>query len=148
MAGKLPSSDAIKHIHRLIAKWPKDQVRPESVSVQTYLQSRLSPPRPQAETDSSFTSRLTSIFSRSKPQQQPQSPRSLEPPLLSKDNINVLYSLLENRYKAKYPLRQKLRHPASQPDYYDRLLKEFGEAAHRSSFDRLKTKLSGVFRLK
>ncbi|KAM5438696.1 hypothetical protein McanMca71_000791 [Microsporum canis] len=148
MSSKLSPSDTIKHIQRLILKWPKDPVRPESVSVQTYLQSRLEPPRPQTSSDSPLTSFLTSIFSRSKPQQQSQGAGSPEPPLLSQNNLKALQSLLDNKYQKQYPLRRNVRYPASQPDYYDVLLKEFSEAAHRSSFTRLKKRISGSLRLK
>ncbi|EGE00794.1 hypothetical protein TESG_08087 [Trichophyton tonsurans CBS 112818] len=145
MSSKLPPN-TVGQIQRLILRWPKDPIRPESVSVQRYLQSRLEPPRPQSSSDSSLTSYIASFFLRSKPQSQ--SAASLQPPLLSQENIKVLQSFLDNKYQKAYPLRQNVRYPASMPQHYDRLIKEFDEAAHRSAFARLSRRIGGSVRLK
>ncbi|KAK2737242.1 hypothetical protein FQN57_000409 [Myotisia sp. PD_48] len=149
---KLPRSDIIKHMHRLVSRWPSDPLRPASVSIPAYIQSRLSPRKPeQSQSESSLSSRLTSLFGK-KQEQQPQSQPSTstppEAPLLSTENINVLYSLLENRYQKKYPLTRKLRYPDSQPEYYDNLIQELDEAPSRSFAGRLKKKFTGFLRLK
>ncbi|EGD84775.1 hypothetical protein H112_08491 [Trichophyton rubrum D6] len=144
MSSKLPPN-TVGQIQRLILRWPKDPIRPESVSVQRYLQSRLEPPRPQSS-DFSLTSYITSFFSRSKPQSQGDA--SLQPPLLSQENIKVLQSFLDNKYQKGYPLRKNVRYPASMPQHYDRLIKEFDEAANRSAFARLGRRIGGSVRLK
>ncbi|KAL1980376.1 hypothetical protein VTN96DRAFT_4220 [Rasamsonia emersonii] len=107
-------------IAHLIKHWPTDHVRPSSVSVQTYLQSRL----PKSEGGSA---------------QQEESP-------LSESSVNALYSLLDNRYSKRYPLPHKLRYPASNPGHYDAVVKEFEEAPHRNWLGRLAKRLKGMLR--
>ncbi|CAL5874452.1 uncharacterized protein PFLUO_LOCUS8748 [Penicillium psychrofluorescens] len=97
----------------LLKHWPVDNVRPASVSIQSYLQSRLD--KPTALPDSS---------------------------------VNALSSLLDDRYARRYPLPPKLRHPASSPDHYDNLIREFDEAPNRDWFGRLRKRVGGILRLK
>ncbi|KAL2865596.1 ubiquinol-cytochrome c reductase complex assembly factor 2 [Aspergillus lucknowensis] len=104
----------------LLKHWPADPIRPSSVSVQTYLKSRL-----PASQDS--TTRTT-------------------PSTISEPSLNALSSLLEDRYARRYPLSPKLRRPASNPDHYDNLLREFEEAPSRDWFGRLRKRLGGLFR--
>ncbi|KAH8701878.1 hypothetical protein BGW36DRAFT_371755 [Talaromyces proteolyticus] len=104
-------------ITQLIKQWPSDHVRPESVSIQHYLRTRL----PKADGGS---------------------------PTISESSVNALTSLLNNRYSKQYPLPQKLRYPASNPEHYDVLIREFEEAPNRSWLGRLQKRLSGVLRLK
>ncbi|KAL8810924.1 MAG: hypothetical protein Q9223_002016 [Gallowayella weberi] len=52
------------------------------------------------------------------------------------EQVNALYSFLENRYAKKYPLSDRLLKPLSNPEYYDKLMKEFEEAPKRSVFGR------------
>ncbi|KAL4821720.1 hypothetical protein BDW67DRAFT_149369 [Aspergillus spinulosporus] len=113
----------------LIKHWPTDPIRPASVSVQTYLQSRLSS-QPQ---DSSSS---TNTAANAKTSAIPQS------------SLNALDSLLENRYAKRYPLSEKLRHPASNPDHYDNLLQEFEEAPNRDVIGRIRKRLGGLLRFK
>ncbi|KAL1959882.1 hypothetical protein VTO42DRAFT_1027 [Malbranchea cinnamomea] len=141
----IPKFSVVKHIQRLISRWPSDSVRPASVSVQIYLQSRINPPPPPKH-----AGLFSSLFSK-KPASQTATAMgstSQEPPLLSSENINALYSLLENRYQNQYPLPGSLRHPRSQPEYYDQLMREFEEAPKRSWFGRLAKRAAGAVRLK
>ncbi|KAL4921637.1 hypothetical protein BDW62DRAFT_174112 [Aspergillus aurantiobrunneus] len=111
----------------LLKHWPADPIRPSSVSVQTYLQSRLSPSQPQKPFENSpTTSPATNTISDS--------------------SLNALTSLLEDRYARRYPLPPKLRYPASNPDHYDDLIKEFEEAPTRDLLGRIGKRLRGLFR--
>ncbi|CAI7580196.1 hypothetical protein PCG10_007929 [Penicillium crustosum] len=100
----------------LLKHWPSDAVRPASVSVQSYIESRLQP------TDKSSQA-------------------------ISESSVNALESLLNNRYARKYPMPEKLRRPASNPDHYDNVVREFAEAPNRDWFGRLKKRLAGIIRL-
>ncbi|KAI1385179.1 uncharacterized protein F4822DRAFT_412275 [Hypoxylon trugodes] len=60
---------------------------------------------------------------------------------------NALYSLLDNRYKRKYPITGTLLHPKSNPTYFSNLVQELEEAPNRSSMERLWLRLKGVIRL-
>ncbi|KAH1903508.1 hypothetical protein KXW02_006873 [Aspergillus fumigatus] len=112
-------------ISHLLKHWPTDPVRPASVSVKTYLQSRLQPTQSQ--------------------QAQPQQaqPSKVE---ISEASLNALSSLLEDRYARRYPLPPKLRRPASNPDHYDNVVKEFEEAPGRDFWGRMGKRLRGLFR--
>ncbi|KAL4788216.1 hypothetical protein BJX76DRAFT_316669 [Aspergillus varians] len=111
----------------LLKHWPADPIRPSSVSVQTYLQSRLSPSQPaQPSKNSTTTPAPTGTISDS--------------------SLNALSSLLEDRYARRYPLSPKLRHPASNPDHYDNLIREFDEAPSRDWLGRIGKRLRGLFR--
>jgi hypothetical protein len=116
-------------ISHLLKHWPSDAVRPASVSVQTYLQSHLAQKRTEG------------------------SPKSQETPVpkatgeLSEASVNALTSLLSDRFARRYPLSQKVRYPASDPDHYDNLIREFEEAPSRDWFGRLKKRLGGILRL-
>ncbi|KAL1839266.1 hypothetical protein VTJ49DRAFT_1703 [Mycothermus thermophilus] len=61
--------------------------------------------------------------------------------------VNALYSLLEDRYKKKYPAPAKLLEPKSNPTYYKDLLRELEEAPNRSWLGRIAKRLSGMIRL-
>ncbi|ODH14233.1 hypothetical protein ACO22_06631 [Paracoccidioides brasiliensis] len=117
------------HINRIISRWPIDHVRPSSVSIQTYLKTRI----PTAPAISP---------SASQPQTQQHHRR------LSASGINALYSLLENRYDRLYPLPQNLRYPRSSPSHYDDVLREFKEAPERGWLKRMVKKIKGAFRFR
>ncbi|EYE91138.1 ubiquinol-cytochrome c reductase complex assembly factor 2 [Aspergillus ruber CBS 135680] len=118
-------------ISHLLSHWPSDPVRPASVSVQTYLQTRVS----QASTQNAAAS-----------QQQQHLPQNQQPQEMSEASLNALSSLLEDRYTRRYPLSQKLRRPASSPDHYDNVVREFEEAPERDWFGRLGKRLKGLLR--
>jgi len=62
------------------------------------------------------------------------------------EQVNVLYSFLENRYAKKYPISEQLTKPASNPNYYNDLLTELREAPHRSWFARMMNRWKGFLR--
>ncbi|OQE13423.1 hypothetical protein PENFLA_c048G09028 [Penicillium flavigenum] len=103
-------------LNHILKHWPSDAVRPASVSVQNYIQSRLQP----ADKSS---------------------------PAISESSTNALESLLNNRYARKYPMPEKLRRPASNPDHYDNVVREFAEAPNRDWLGRLRKRLAGIIRL-
>lgn len=67
--------------------------------------------------------------------------------MISESSADALQALLENRFARRYPLSKKIRFPASDPDHYDNLIREFEEAPNRDWFGRLKKRLSGMIRL-
>ncbi|KAI9834196.1 MAG: hypothetical protein M1819_003034 [Sarea resinae] len=114
-----------KHYLRALSHWPKDLLRP-TVSFPTSLEARLSRRfLPNAEN----------------PNARPTFPSPHE-----KDEVNALYSLLENRYMTKYPTSAVLTRPASNPTYYEDLLAELEAAPQRSWFDRQLNKWKGFLR--
>ncbi|KAJ5082837.1 hypothetical protein N7532_011880 [Penicillium argentinense] len=115
-------------ISHILKHWPTDAVRPANVSVQNYLQSRIGHKTPNASPDAQST------------------PVSKPGGELSEASVNALTSLLNDRFARRYPLSSKIRHPASDPDYYDNLIREFEEAPSRDWFGRLKKRLGGILR--
>ncbi|KAI4212782.1 MAG: hypothetical protein LQ351_004484 [Letrouitia transgressa] len=80
-----------------------------------------------------------------------------EPPLKTyseKDEleqVNALYSFLENRYSIKclqYPLSDKIMKPQSDPIHFERLLKELDEAPNRPWWQMQWLRLKSMVRLK
>ncbi|PYH89926.1 hypothetical protein BO71DRAFT_402644, partial [Aspergillus ellipticus CBS 707.79] len=129
MASK-PNPQAIQtRISHLLKHWPVDTVRPSSVSVHTYLQACLSQANPESQ-----------------PKQQKQ-PQQSPPANINQSSLDALSSLLEDRYARRYPLSPRMRRPASDPDYYDNLIREFDEAPSRDWLGRLKKRMSGLLRL-
>ncbi|KAH6638696.1 hypothetical protein BKA67DRAFT_589193 [Truncatella angustata] len=63
---------------------------------------------------------------------------------------NALYSLLDNRYKKKYPIigEHSLLKPKSNPTYFSDLVREMEDAPSRSWVDRQLLWLKGLIRLK
>lgn len=65
---------------------------------------------------------------------------------MSEANLNALSSLLEDRFARRYPLAPRLRRPASNPEHYDNVIREFEEAPERDWLGRLGKKVKGLFR--
>ncbi|KAK0516983.1 hypothetical protein JMJ35_000138 [Cladonia borealis] len=127
-----------KHYQRILTQWPVDRLRPE-VSFQKIIQHRidtqLKPPTTPPQ-DNVVSNQAQATIPTSVPfDEQGQL-----------EQVNVLYSLLENRYKKKYPLSEKMMRPASNPDYYDKLVKELDEAPNRSRFQSWLNKWKGFLR--
>ena len=62
------------------------------------------------------------------------------------EQVNALYALLEDRYAKEFPLPQMLRTPASNPTYYDDLIREMQEAPTRSWLGSLMKRIQGLLR--
>jgi cytochrome b pre-mRNA-processing protein 6 len=123
-----PGSVQIRLAH-ILKHWPSDAVRPASVSVQNYLQSRIALPKNEPTQSST-------------PETTP-APKAE----ISASSVNALSALLENRFARAYPITEKIRYPASDPEYFDNLIREFDEAPNRDWFGRLKKRLGGILRL-
>ncbi|RYP41937.1 hypothetical protein DL767_000674 [Monosporascus sp. MG133] len=109
---------AQRHTLRALSQWPKDPLRPQ-VQFQDVLRRRF--------------------------EQQQQQQRTSEGELLKQ--ANALYSLLDNRYKKKYPITGSILKPKSNPTYYSDLLKELEEGPRRSWLDRMLLRVKGFVRL-
>lgn len=62
---------------------------------------------------------------------------------------NALYSLLDNRYRKRYPINgeSSLLKPKSNPAHYTELVKELDEAPSRTFLQKLLLRAKGVVRL-
>jgi len=132
----MSKSLAYKHYQRIITRWPVDALRPE-VSFQKALQRRIDRrfnPQPIAADGSKDV----------KVVQTPPVPVDEKAEL---EQVNVLYSFLENRYMKKYPVSTRFTQPASNPGYYQQLLQEIHDAPQRSWFAALIHKWKGRIRL-
>ncbi|KAL8999648.1 MAG: hypothetical protein Q9169_001608 [Polycauliona sp. 2 TL-2023] len=132
-------SVAYRHFQRVLAQWPVDVLRPQ-VSFQDVMRRRidkqLGPSTPDQTTyDPAKESKDTLVT--------PLKPYDEQAQL---NQVNALYSLMENRYAKKYPLSDRLLKPLSNPEYYDNLLKELDEAPKRSFFQRLLNSWKGFVR--
>ncbi|MCJ1429094.1 hypothetical protein MMC29_007007 [Sticta canariensis] len=140
----MTKSIVFKHYQRVLAQWPVDLLRPE-VSFQDVMRRRIdkrllplssssaTPLQPQDKV------RANDALATPAPRQPFDEKRELE-------QVYVLYSLLENRYHKKYPLSDRIMKPASNPAYYDNLLREFREAPQRSWFQTLINRWKGFLR--
>ncbi|KKA26014.1 hypothetical protein TD95_002717 [Thielaviopsis punctulata] len=112
------TSRAMRHYSRALGLWPKDVLRPEC----------------------QFQDALQRAVAR----------RSAAGPLdeaAEMKQVNALYSLLEDRYKTRYPLVGRILEPKSQPTYFADLLREIEEVPTRSWFTKFVNRWSGAFRL-
>ncbi|MCJ1274181.1 hypothetical protein MMC21_001976 [Puttea exsequens] len=127
-----------RHYQRIINNWPVDLLRPD-VSLQKALQYRidtkLKPSRSLLQNNVIANEAQATV-----PTPVPFDEKS------ELEQVNVLYSFLENRYTKKYPLSQKMRRPASNPDYYDNLMKELNEAPRRTWWQGLTNRWKGFIR--
>ncbi|KAI1458624.1 hypothetical protein F4805DRAFT_119713 [Annulohypoxylon moriforme] len=60
---------------------------------------------------------------------------------------NALYSLINDRYKTKYPITGSLLNPKSHPTYFTDLVRELEEAPSRSYLESVWLRLKGIVRL-
>ncbi|APA14348.1 predicted protein [Sclerotinia sclerotiorum 1980 UF-70] len=113
----MSQSPAYHHYLRALSRWPKDALRPE------------------AQFQDAIRRRIERISAAGKFDEK----REL-------GQCNALYSLLEDRYLGKYPLTSKTLKPASNPTYYEDLVKELEEAPKRSWFQQQVNKWKGALR--
>ncbi|PHH51990.1 Cytochrome B pre-mRNA-processing protein 6 [Ceratocystis fimbriata CBS 114723] len=114
-----PTSRVVRHYNRALGLWPKDVLRPECQFQDVMLRG--------------IQKRLQSSSQVDEAAEMKQ--------------VNALYSLLEDRYRTRYPLVGRILEPRSQPTYYADLLREVEEVPTRSWFTRFLTRWSGAFRL-
>ncbi|KAH7085546.1 hypothetical protein BKA63DRAFT_499822 [Paraphoma chrysanthemicola] len=118
------ASTIAKQYTRLLALWPKDALRPNLPFTRPIerrgLPYGLKPLEPVSGAP------------------QPKSPQPAAPapspanPQLEQAQVNALYSLLENRYSAKFSLSPGVLKPASAPEHYERLMAEIERAPNKS----------------
>ncbi|MCJ1442511.1 MAG: hypothetical protein MMC23_003007 [Stictis urceolatum] len=134
----------LKHYHLALSRWPKDTLRPDT-SFSASMQSRITRRfglAPSANPSSSKPS--TSSKS------SPESPQTTPPPPLDEaaelEQVNALYSFLEDRYSKRYPLSQAIMSPRSNPAYYRDLMAEIEQSQQRSRFQQWLHTWKGFFR--
>ncbi|KAH8593758.1 hypothetical protein B0O99DRAFT_574407 [Bisporella sp. PMI_857] len=115
----MSKSMAYKHYIRALSKWPKDALRPEC-QFQDVMRRRI---------ESSFASGTVNEKA-------------------ELENANILYSLLENRYIKKYPIRGTLLEPASKPTHFTDLMKELEAAPTRTRWQQTLNRWKGMLRFK
>ncbi|KAL9016981.1 MAG: hypothetical protein Q9185_005676 [Variospora sp. 1 TL-2023] len=128
-----------RHYQRALAQWPVDVLRPQ-VSFQDVMRRRIEKqfgPSNNEKTayDPSKESKETLVT--------PLKPTSETAEL---EQVNVLYSFLEDRYSKKYPLSKRMMKPLSDPDHYEKVIKELEEAPNRTWFRSVINKWKGMIR--
>ena len=150
-----------KHYQRLLTQWPVDLLRPEvsfQKAIQRRIDTRLKPPTTAPEDNVVFNQAQATVPTKVAFDEKGEL-----------EQVNVLYSFLENRYTKtvriccilgggtmdvamtdeypnQYPLSEKMMRPASNPNYYDGLLKELNEAPTRSWFQSMVIRWKGSLR--
>lgn len=114
----------------ILAAWPKDPLRPASVSVQTAIRNHLSP------------------YISTEPSTNASVPTSEWNEAHELGQANALQRLVDNKYQTKYPVPESIRRPASQPSYYDDLLRELDEAPKRSWLGSMVNSWKGFLRVR
>ncbi|MCJ1286183.1 hypothetical protein MMC26_005528 [Xylographa opegraphella] len=135
----MSKSVVYKHYQRALAQWPKDILRPD-VSFQNAMQRRI-----DRRISPSPGDRAANVIANDALTTVPAPARFDEKAEM--EQVNVLYSFLENRYTKQYPLSDHLLKPQSNPQYYDNLVKELEEAPTRSWFQRQINKWKGSLRM-
>jgi len=128
----MSKSIAYKHYLRALSRWPKDNLRPEC-QFQDVMRRRI---------DRRFLPASTS----NTPNAAQAVANSAVDEKMELEQVNAIYSLLENRYSRKYPITGSLLKPASNPSHYTDLVKELEEAPNRSWFGRMANRWKGFLR--
>ncbi|KXJ89270.1 hypothetical protein Micbo1qcDRAFT_196664 [Microdochium bolleyi] len=149
-----------RHVLRALAQWPKDTVRPQ-IQFQDILAKRFESPAssspssptttasgtaaaaPSSTTPKSFTAAASGATSTPPPSATAARQLSEQELLLQ---ANALYSLLNDRYKRKYPIQHGLLSPRSKPTYFTDLVRELEEGPKRSVFERFVVRMKGLVR--
>ena len=63
------------------------------------------------------------------------------------EQVNAMYSLLENRYSRNYPCSERLLRPASNEGYYEALAQEMEAAPQRSWWAWKWMRVKGLVRM-
>lgn len=131
-----PPKTIAKQYTRLLALWPKDALRPHLPFTRAIEHRAIPYVVSPAEPTKSSSKSAAQPTPAKVPQATPQEEAA---------QINALFSLLENRYAKKYPLSPGVLKPASNPEYYDRLIAEIEAAPGKSwwalQWDQLKGKV-------
>ncbi|KAF2459651.1 hypothetical protein BDY21DRAFT_370342 [Lineolata rhizophorae] len=135
----MSNSSIPRHYARILSRWPVDNLRPH-LAFQTVLRTRL------AASSSTTTTPPTAPPSSGPPARL--QPHHQTPAAADLRAINALYTLLEDRYRARYPVSAAFRRPRANPTYYDDLAREIGEAPGRGWWARVALKVKGFVRWK
>lgn len=135
------ASNIPAHYLRILRRWPTDAVRPLTVQDATRrrIAARLSLPTSSTSNNSTTTaaSPPTSTLAASPASTTAPATTSTPPPPPKASDaaqLNALYSLLSDRYAARYPTSPAMLQPASRPNHYHDLMRELDEAPRRSWF--------------
>ncbi|KAM3422285.1 hypothetical protein BST61_g2644 [Cercospora zeina] len=125
----------ISQYTRLLARWPKDMLRPEKIFQQLVLEPRISkaPSSPPAGVTSEA---ITSPSSQSTYLRNESS------------EVTAANLLLENSFSKQFPPGQRVMEPASNPQHYEILKRELEELPSRSVFGNLVKRLKGMVRFR
>ncbi|KAH0610023.1 uncharacterized protein H6S33_012569 [Morchella sextelata] len=138
-----------KQYRTLAELWPTDPLRP-NLSLQTLLQQRIARQFVQAvEGDEAIPTQ-----NHSGPATTGSGSAGEGRPVVKFDEgraareINALGSLLEDRYRKKYPVSDRILKPRGNPEYYDNLIKELEQAPGRSWWETKLNAWKGYVRMK
>ncbi|EPE26964.1 hypothetical protein GLAREA_02878 [Glarea lozoyensis ATCC 20868] len=126
----MSQSVVYKHYLRALSKWPKDALRPE------------------CRFEDVMQKRIERKFNPSKnvPDGKPAGAVTINEKA-EMDQVNAIYSLINNRYTKQYPLGSSFMKPTSNPTHYKDLVRELEEAPNRSWFSSMLNKWKGSLRL-
>ncbi|KAF8536134.1 hypothetical protein BDD12DRAFT_852447 [Trichophaea hybrida] len=128
----------------LIHHWPIDPLRP-TISFRETLSARVNQYfGTHVEADATIPSQNTPAIT-------PASSAEGKPVVKFDANtvqkeIDILGNLLEDRFKKAYPLKENMLRPKSNPEYYEKLLKELDAAPERSWLESKLNFWKGVIR--
>lgn len=124
----------VSHYTRLLARWPKDVLRPEKTFQQLVLEPRLQAApsaAPAGVTSEAITSGASTNYTRNE-----------------NNEVNAAYLLLENSFSKQFPPGQRVMEPASNPEHYKNLERELQELPNRSVFGNFVQRLKSMVRFK
>ncbi|EFQ95823.1 hypothetical protein CFE70_005451 [Pyrenophora teres f. teres 0-1] len=116
-----------KQYTRALALWPKDALRPNlpfTRAIEHHGQPfGVQPITPTPEEGAKTQAPAATTTAASSPPANPK---------LEQAQVNALYSLLENRYSAKYALSPAVLKPKSAPEHYTKLMEEIERAPKKT----------------
>ncbi|KAI9797860.1 MAG: hypothetical protein M1833_005060 [Piccolia ochrophora] len=127
----MANSAIYKSFVSALERWPQDLLRPE-VSFRNVMRKRLD----KRFAISSGAPNGGSSVTASTPVNE----------IVEKEQVKALESLLQDRYKAKYPLSDNFMRPASNPTHYTNLIAELDAAPTRSWLGAQLNKWKGFLR--
>lgn len=130
-----------KHYLRIIRQWPVDHLRPVSFHDATRKRMTAKFLKPQVEPPLVQKAVADGAQPATAPAAKPDEKYEME-------QVNALYSLLENRYSTMYKTSDDLLQPVFKPTYYTDLLLEMEEAPKRSWLMKKWLRWSGLVRFK
>ncbi|KAK0113687.1 hypothetical protein ONS95_013935 [Cadophora gregata] len=126
-------SIAYQHYTRALSRWPVDNLRPDC-QFPKIMRKRLEQRFLPVSSQPTQTGTTQAVAHNSVDEK------------LELEQANVLYSLLENRYSGKYPIKGELMTPKSNPNHYTNLIKELEEAPRSSWMERTIKRWKGFLR--